>query len=78
MNIERVKIKDIIRKIRTDSDISRTKLGIKCNRAEETIKNLENENDPKWSTVMAIASALDMNLGDLNPCIGKPAPKRKD
>ncbi|MCI9448891.1 MAG: hypothetical protein HFE30_01385 [Clostridiales bacterium] len=78
MRIEKAKLKDIIRKIRTESAISRLRLGIECNRAEKTIKNLETESDPRWSTVMAVASALDMDLGDLNPCIGKPAPKKKD
>lgn len=78
MRIEKAKLKDIIRKIRTESAISRLRLGIECNRAEKTIKNLETESDPRWSTVMAVASALDMDLGDLNPCIGKPATKKKD
>ena len=63
---------------RSELAISRLRLGIECNRAEKTIKNLETESDPRWSTVMAVASALDMDLGDLNPCIGKPAPKKKD
>ena len=62
MRIEKAKLKDIIRKIRTESAISRLRLGIECNRAEKTIKNLETESDPRWSTVMAVASRRSQSL----------------
>ena len=78
MSTQKTEIKDIIRKIRTESGKSREKLSIECNIAAETIKNLENGKTVEWPTVMAIASALNMNLGDLNPCIGKEAPKKED
>lgn len=78
MSIQKVEIKDIVRKLRTESGMSRKKLGHECNRSEEAIKNFESGNNPGWDTVMAIALVFDMNLGDLNPCIGKEVPAKED
>lgn len=78
MNNKSVKIGEIVRMQRYERCISRKKLGGKCKISEETIKNIENGKNVNWSTVMAIASFFDMDLGDLNPCIGKEAPPKED
>lgn len=78
MNNKSVKIGEIVRKHRYEECISRKKLGDECKIAEATIKNLENGKNVNWSTVMAIASFFNMDLGDLNPCIGKEAPLTED
>ncbi|MCI9449318.1 MAG: helix-turn-helix transcriptional regulator [Clostridiales bacterium] len=78
MSTKNMEIMDIVRKVRIESGMSRDKLAHESNVSEKTIKNMEKGKNIKWSTVMAVASVLNMNLGDLNPCIGKEAPMRKD
>ena len=68
----------IVREQRSNKCLSRDKVSNECNKAAKTVENVEKGKDPRLSTIMAVASALDMNLGDLNPCIGKEAPKKED
>ncbi len=66
----------IIYELRKKKCLSREGLEDKSGKIGKTISNVEHGADTKWSTIIALASALDMNLGDLNPCIGKAVPNQ--
>lgn len=54
-----------VRRIRTEQGISREKLAAKAGIVSQTVLRMENGDDPRLSTVRAVADALGVPVGEL-------------